>query len=105
MLTKKILSLIIVFSITGCTGKTSGELYAEGVREFQQGNVNGAIVFFKNALEKNQNYLDARYQLARTYKAAGKYDQAANEFLKVQKQNLLLYQKILTILLQNHRLI
>jgi putative PEP-CTERM system TPR-repeat lipoprotein len=47
----------------------------------------GAIVFFKNALEKDQNYFDARYQLAKAYFSVNRYEQAEKEFQKVLRQN------------------
>jgi len=88
MLSRKTMILLgCILCLSGCGGKTSNELYAEGIKEMQKGNTKGAIVYFKNALEKNQNYLDARYQLARSYMLTGKYDQAEKEFLKVQRQN------------------
>lgn len=84
---KVIIIAIVLFNIAGCSGKTKEELYAKGVKQINDGNPNGAIVFLKNALEKDQNYLDARYQLAKAYVAAGKYEQAEKEFQKVLRQN------------------
>lgn len=85
---KRIITLVsIVLGITGCSGKTSNDLYVAGVKELQQGNSGSAIVLFKNALEKDQNHVDARYQLARAYMASGKFEQAEKEFQKVQRQN------------------
>lgn len=77
---------VIIFS-SGCTGKTSDELYADGVKTLREGNANGAIVLFRNALEKNQNNLDARYQLAKAYVSARKYELAEKEFHKVKLLN------------------
>ena len=51
---------VVIFNF-GCNGKTSDELYADGVKAQRKGNSNGAIVLFRNALDKNQNNLDARY--------------------------------------------
>ncbi len=80
--------LILAFGfVSGCSGKTKEELYAEGVKQINKANPNGAIVLFKNALEKDQNFADARYQLARAYMAAGKYQQAEKEFQKLLRQN------------------
>jgi putative PEP-CTERM system TPR-repeat lipoprotein len=77
----------IVLAIAGCGGKTVEQLYAEGVQQLQKGNPGGAIVLLKNALEKDQNHLDARYQLAKAYAGAGKREQAEKEFQKVLRQN------------------
>lgn len=82
-----LVTLWLVFVIAGCSGKSSDELYAEGTKELQHGNARSAIVLFRNALEKNQNHLDARYQLAKAYMSTGKFDMAEKEFQKVQRQN------------------
>ncbi len=85
---KKIVILlsILVFNF-GCSGKTSEELYAGGVKLLKEGNTTGAIVLFRNALEKDQNHLEARYQLARAYVKDGKYEMAEKEFQKVKRLN------------------
>ena len=79
--------LALLISISGCAGKTSEELYSEGVKLMSEGKSGGAIVLFKNALEKNQNFLDARYQLARAYVLEKKYEFAEKEFQKVRMLN------------------
>ena len=79
------LSMIIINS--GCTGKTSDELYTGGVKLLREGNSNGAIVLFRNALEKDQNHLESRYQLAKAYASEGKYELAEKEFQKVKRLN------------------
>jgi len=84
---KMVILLAIIMFNSGCTGKTSEELYASGVKLLRDGNPNGAIVLFRNALEKDQNHLNARYQLARAYVAEGKYDLAEKEFQKVKRLN------------------
>lgn len=75
-----------MFALAGC-GKNKDELYREGVSLLKSGNPSGAVVLFKNALEKDQNFQDARFQLAAAYQAIGKYEQAEKELLKLQKQN------------------
>ena len=87
MLRNLLILLLIVASITGCGGKSKDELYAEGLKKVKEGNLNGAIVLFRSALEKDQNYLDARYQLGKAYLDAGKYDSAEKEFNKVLHAN------------------
>jgi putative PEP-CTERM system TPR-repeat lipoprotein len=87
LLLKYIVLIAVLLTAFGCTSKTKEELYGEGVKLVQKADPNGAIVFFKNALEKDQNYFEARYQLARAYMAVGKFDQAEKEFLKVSRQN------------------
>ncbi len=83
------ISLAVVLLIAGgCTGryKTKEALFNEGMKQLETNNPGSAIVFFKNALEKDQNYFDARFQLARAYSVAGKYDAAEKEFQKVLRQ-------------------
>lgn len=82
-----LLCLVLLLTVTGCGGKSKEELYAKGVEEIKNGNPNGAIVFLKNALEKDQNYTDARHQLGIAYMDTGKYEQAEREFQKVLNQN------------------
>jgi putative PEP-CTERM system TPR-repeat lipoprotein len=85
---KKIIVLIALFcSVAGCGSKTKDELYAEGLTQIEKGNPAGAIVFLRSALEKDQNYFDARYQLAMAYTATGRYEQAEKEFQKLLRQN------------------
>ncbi|MBV5339596.1 MAG: PEP-CTERM system TPR-repeat protein PrsT [Deltaproteobacteria bacterium] len=79
--------LTIILINFGCTGKSSEELYADGVKSLREGNSNGAVVLFRNALEKNQNHINARYQLARAYLSEGKYELAEKEFQKVKRLN------------------
>ncbi len=78
---------IIGLLLAGCTGKTKEELYAEGVRLLNDNNPGGAIVALKNALEKDGNFVDARFQLARAYVRNGKVEAADKELQKVLLQN------------------
>ena len=77
---------IVIFN-SGCSGKSSEELYAVGVKTFQAGNAKGAIVYFRNSLAKDQNNLDARYQLAKAYLALANYEMAEKELQKVRCLN------------------
>lgn len=78
---------MLVLLICGCGRKSKEQVYAEGVKELSGGNASAAVVLFKSALEKDQNFLDARYQLAKAYDSLGKYEQAEKEFQKVLRQN------------------
>ena len=85
---KKILVLLAAIILnSGCTAKTSEELYADGVQMFREGNINGAIVFFRKALDKDHCHLDARYSLARAYVSVRQFDLAEKEFKKVKLMN------------------
>lgn len=79
--------LLVVFLVASCGGKTKEELLAEADKFMKEGNPSGAIVALKSALEKDQNFFDARYQLAKAYRAAGKLEQAEREMQKVQLMN------------------
>ena len=70
----------MAFVIAGCKSKTIEQLYTEGVQLLQGGNPGGAIVLLKNALDKDQNHAEARFQLAKAYAAAGKSEQAEKEY-------------------------
>ena len=86
----RIIALLVVLFIlsSGCSDKfkTKEELLKEGVR-LMNANKPGAIIYFKNALEKDPNFFEARFQLAREYYRVGKFDSAEDEFKKLIKQN------------------
>ncbi len=82
--------LLVLFTfglLVACSGQTPQELVAEGDRLKAEGNVRGAIVLYKNALEKDANDLAARIGLASAYRASGSLDLAEQEFQKVLLQN------------------
>ena len=82
-----LLALLVILICQGCGGKTKEELYAQGVAKQKEQDPAAAVVLFKSALEKDQNYLDARYQQAKAFSAQGKAEQAEKEFLKIQKSD------------------
>lgn len=85
---KKYLVLFLLFVIcSACTSKTKEELCSEGVKQLNAYNPSGAVVLFKNALEKDENYSEARFQLAKAFVMLGKKEQAEKELIKVIKQN------------------
>jgi putative PEP-CTERM system TPR-repeat lipoprotein len=77
----------VLFLIVSCTGKSKEELLAEGLKLLNENQPSGAIVLFKNALEKDQNYFEARKQLAKAYMSAGKFDQAGQEYQKLLRMD------------------
>jgi tetratricopeptide (TPR) repeat protein len=81
-------ALLLLF-VSGCTDKykTKEELFKEGVKVLDANNPSGAIIAFKKALEKDQNFFEARLQLAKAYRDVGKLDSAENELQKVVRQN------------------
>lgn len=82
-----VMAVLICFAMVGCKSHTKESLNSEGEALFQQGNYNGAIVHYKNALEKDPNFVSARFNLGLAYLETGKLDQAEREFQKVQLQN------------------
>ena len=85
----KLLSAALFFTLVlaGCGSKTKESLFEQGVQQLQASNPGGAVVYFKNALEKDANFTDARFQLAKAYAALGRFEQAEREFTKVRSQN------------------
>jgi putative PEP-CTERM system TPR-repeat lipoprotein len=73
--------------VVGCKSQTKEQLYSKGLAEMKKGNPYGAMVFFKNALEKDGNYFDARHELGKAYMTAGKNDLAERELLQTLRQN------------------
>jgi putative PEP-CTERM system TPR-repeat lipoprotein len=82
-----LMAILLCVGMVGCKGNTKESLNDEGQVLFQQGNFNGAIVHYKNALEKDPNFVEARFNLGLAYMETGKLDQAEREFQKVQLQN------------------
>lgn len=80
-------AFMLCLGLAGCKGHTSESLTLEGEELFKQGNYNGAVVHYKNALEKDPNYVAARFNLGLAYIETGKLDQAEREFQKVLLQN------------------
>jgi len=79
--------LVMLLSCTACESKTKEFLYSEGVKHMEAANPGGAVIYFKNALERDGNFEDARFQLAKAYAAIGKNEQSEKEFNKVLAQN------------------
>lgn len=84
----KVLSVLftILIFLSGCN-QSKEEMLTEGRKLMQSGNTNGAIVALRNAIEKDPNYYEARFELAKAYIEAGKYDKAETELEKVSRQN------------------
>ena len=78
---------LMLLLISGCSGNSKEELFEKGVTEIRRGNSNGAIVYLKGALEADENYQDARQQLAIAYIDAGKIEPAERELKKVLQKN------------------
>jgi putative PEP-CTERM system TPR-repeat lipoprotein len=81
--------MTLLLLLGGCTDKhkTKEQLVNDGIKLVQDKNPRGAIILFKNALEKDQNYFEARFQLAKAYIAVGNLAVAEKELQKVRRQN------------------
>ena len=88
--------LIIIASLS-CARQSQDELLKQGIDLRNQGNFRGSIVLLKNALDKDPNYYEARYHLAVSYLASGRYESAEKELLKVQHQDPNLFDLRLTL--------
>jgi putative PEP-CTERM system TPR-repeat lipoprotein len=77
---------VVLLLVSGCHNKTKEELMKDGIK-LLDANPNGAIVLFKDAIEKDPNFFEARFYLGKAYVATGKYEQAEKEFQKVLRQN------------------
>lgn len=73
--------MLLLFSF-GCSAKTKEELYSQGLNSLNTGDPARAIVFFRSALEHDERYADARFQLAKAFVAVAKYEQAEKEFIR-----------------------
>ena len=49
--------------MSGCQGNSKAEYMAEGAKLLSEGNAKGAVVVFKNLLEKYPQDVEARFEL------------------------------------------
>ncbi len=69
-----------------CSGNSLEDLRSEGQKLLKEGNAGGAVVFFKNALEKDPADFSSRLNLAKAYVKLGKLPQADDELQKCLRQ-------------------
>ena len=93
--------VLTVLSVAGCADKSPEEMYAKGLTEIRKSNPNGAIVYFLNALAVDQNFYEARLELAKVYRQAGRFELSESEFAKLQK-SLPIRPKLLLELVRLH---
>lgn len=83
---RRIAVIGLILLVSGC-GRSHEDLLREG-RELQgEGNLRGAIVLYKNALEQNPGDAEARFLLADCYLAADRFDLSEKEFRKTALQD------------------
>lgn len=87
----RVTACVILFFIffVGCPSQNidKQQYYEKGRNDLKEGNLNGAIIAFKKAIEQDQSYFEARYQLALTYVLKNKHESAERELLKVMRLN------------------
>lgn len=79
--------LLLICLLAGCKSKDKNALYAEGLEYRDAGNSQGAIVLFKNVLERDPNFFEARLALAQSYLELERLEVAEKEFQKVLLQD------------------
>lgn len=85
-LRKSVCCFAITALLAGCASDRGDDFLAEGRKLMQQGNPGGAVVLFKNALEKNPSDYTLHLELGRAYHKLGKYDLADVELQKCYRQ-------------------
>lgn len=78
---------LLLLIVAACGGQTKEDMVQEGNSLLSSGNLRGSIVLFRNALEKDANFLSARVGLAEAYRQGGQYDRAENEYQKILLQD------------------
>ena len=79
--------LLFTVSCSGESNKPKEQLLSEGIKMVEDDNARGAVVLFKNAIEKDPNYFEARLQLAKAYYKLRNIESAEKEIQKVIRQN------------------
>jgi putative PEP-CTERM system TPR-repeat lipoprotein len=73
--------------LLACREQSKEQILQQGIEFVNAGNRQAAITLFKNALEKDPNYLDARLQLGLAYFHLDKLDFAEKELDKALRQD------------------
>lgn len=89
---RRAISVLLIMCVSlaaGCSDKykTKEDLLKDGLKIMGANNPGGAIVLFKKALDRDENFYEARFQLAKAYREVGKLKSAENELLKVVRQD------------------
>ena len=85
---KTLIVFIVIFAV-GCSSQdlSKQEYYEKGIEFLNGGNSNGSIIAFKKAIEMDQNFFEARYQLASAYLLSNKFESAERELRKALRLN------------------
>ena len=74
-----VIATALALAAAGCHQESRDDYMVEGIQLLSEGNAKGAVVVFKNLLEKYPADNEARFELAKAYLETGKFDQAENE--------------------------
>ncbi|MBL7700772.1 MAG: tetratricopeptide repeat protein [Ferruginibacter sp.] len=86
---KKIAGFLSAFSfLCLCTYAQENNFITEGIKMHDKGDYEGAITFFKKALQSDKNSIHANYEMASTYLAMKDYTNALQYADKVIARNL-----------------
>ena len=91
------LLLFFVTVLPACREQSKEEIFLQGMEFVKSGNYQAAVSLFKDALEKDPNYTDARLQFGIAYLETSKLDKAENEFEKVLRQDPTNYEATLRL--------
>lgn len=80
-------ALLVAALLVSCGQASKEESLAKAVDLAGKGDARGATVHLKNAVEKDPNFFEARYELGKIYLDSGKYQQAETELAKVSMQS------------------
>lgn len=87
MLARLLAVTLLLLLCFGCESKTKEQMLQEGLALKEQKNFTGATVLFRNALEKDPNFFEARHQLGLIYLEGAQYGRAEKELEKVLLQD------------------
>lgn len=79
--------LLFMLALASCGQVSNDESLRKGSELYEKGDLRGAIVHLKNAVEKDPNFFEARYLLGKIYLDSQRFDQAEPELLKVSMQS------------------
>lgn len=87
MKVRGVLIFFLLFLLSACSNENKEDLLESGVNTLRSGNIRGAIVYLRNALEIDPSFLEARYHLGDAYLKTKQYLQAQHEFEKIYHQD------------------
>ena len=84
---QRFIVVFVLFFLAACNSQTKEGMLQSGIELLEAGNTRGSIVYFKNSLEIDPNFYEARYYLAEAYLRSGRLESAEKEYKKVSLQS------------------